>query len=282
VVRAARLLALLLGLLLCGAAPAAEAPKGPPPIDDFTAAVPDMPGTTWLDLLRPLFPGIAEATTMSAAATATGMIDLRSIGAGDDSWAQCGDKIELRSLDARPIQLGDKRRLVVTVSFADDCTGLLALFDAAGKLIDAVNVKGDQHVSFGDDYVRPLGAAGALVIASNWHDNSNQSYDIATLVLAKPDGFTSIGDVLAFGSRSCRDRFTEETVIRTAPAAPMARIDALVKRREQKFAADCDTKRGPETVRVFTGNWRWNAAKSAYEAHTAQLDALAKSNAKDF
>jgi hypothetical protein len=92
-----------------------------------------------------------------------------------------------------------------------------------------------------------------------------------------------IGDVPAFGSPTCRGQFTEEAKIEPASGTgPMLRIDAAVKRRTQRFAADCETKRGPEAITTFSGYWRWNAKKGAYEAHTHQLDLLADWNQKHF
>jgi hypothetical protein len=93
-------------------------------------------------------------------ATAGEVIDLRSIGAGDDSWIKCGDTIKLLDRDARPIRLGGRDYTIVTVMVEDECVGPIALFDDKGKLVDAVNIRGDQHVSFSGEYVRPLGSHG--------------------------------------------------------------------------------------------------------------------------
>ena len=43
---------------------------------------------------------------------------------------------------------------IVTVMIEDECVGPIALFDDKGKLVDAVNIRGDQHVSFSGEYVR--------------------------------------------------------------------------------------------------------------------------------
>ena len=250
-------------------------------VDDLTAPPPDVAGKTWFDLLRQVFPDIAPAAAGKRGAVAKSMIDLRSIGAGDESWIRCDDGIHIESIDAVPIRVANQDRLVVSLSVEYDCVGLLALFAADGKLIEAVNVKGDQHISFSGNYVRPLGPDGALVIASNWHDNSSQSYDISSLLLVKSDGFAPIGDVFAFGSRDCEAGFTEDAKITTtADATGLARIDAIVTRSAQKYAEDCEQKIGKSAVTTFHGFWQWNAAKDAYEPHTKQLDALDAENQK--
>jgi hypothetical protein len=282
--RAAAGLASALAFLMLGSiASVAASPGGPAPIDDFAASVPEMPGKTWLDLLRQVFPDIAEAVTSSTGATASAIIPLRSIGAADEGWLQCDGGIKIRNLDARPVQLAGRRHLIVTVEIPNDCAGLLALFDETGRLVDAVNVKGDQHVSFSGEYARPLGTGGALVIASNWHDNSNQSYDLTMLTLARPEGLSSIDDVFALGSRTCREVVTEETTVRVVrDGAPLARIDVEVRRRIQKLAEDCETKLPHPAVALFRGSWRWNAKKAAYEARTDELARLAAWNEKHF
>jgi hypothetical protein len=284
--RAAALLLAGLALIMLAAGTAfAASSAAPAPISDFTAAVPDMPGKTWLDLLRQLFPDVVAASTSGIAATATKMTPLRSIGAADDDWVQCGDRIEFRTLDARPVRLADRSYRIVTVAVPDDCAAPLALFDDAGKLVDAVNVKGDQHVSFSGDYVRQLAPGAALIIASNWHDNTSRSYDRTMLILARAEGLSSIGDVLALGARECAEGTSvdEETAVRVASGdAPFARIEVAVTRRVQKLAADCKTGRGPPVIATFTGSWRWNAGKSAYEPHTKELDRLGSWNQKHF
>ncbi|HEV2186094.1 MAG TPA: hypothetical protein VGR70_02735 [Stellaceae bacterium] len=250
---------------------------------DFAGPVPGIPDKTWIDLLSQIFPDIA--VDERGYATASKVIDLRSIGAGDESWIGCGDKIQFQDRDARPIRLSGRDYVVVTVMIEDDCVGPIGLFDASGKLVDAVNVKGDQHVSFSGDYVRPLGADGALVIASLWHDNSSQSYDISSLILARPEGLSSIGDVFALGSRDCDGKtnstVTEEAAVRVVPDGnPLARIDVAVERDIQKLGSDCETQIGRAGKTIFTGAWRWNAQKKAYEPHTKELKLLDDWNQK--
>jgi hypothetical protein len=99
---AAGLVSALAFLMLGSVASVAASPGGPRPIDDLAASVPEMPGKTWLDLLRQLFPDITEAQTVSIGATASAIISLRSIGAADEGWLQCDGGIKIRSLDARP------------------------------------------------------------------------------------------------------------------------------------------------------------------------------------
>jgi hypothetical protein len=79
---------------------------------DFASAVPGASGKTWIDLLSQVFPDIAA--TPEGNAVASDIIDLRSIGTGDDSWVKCADKIELRDPDAQRVRLANRDFLVVT------------------------------------------------------------------------------------------------------------------------------------------------------------------------
>jgi len=108
-------------MLGAGAASAISS-AAPTPISDFTAAVPNMPGKTWLDLLRQLFPDVAVSSRFGLAAVATKVAPLRSIGSADDDWVQCGDHIEFRTLDARPVRLADRWYRIVTLAVPDDCS----------------------------------------------------------------------------------------------------------------------------------------------------------------
>jgi hypothetical protein len=278
VTRALAAVVLLLGTMVAHPVGAALDDHG------FTGTVPGVPGKTWLDLLSQIFPDIAEEPR--GYASASEVIDLRSIGAGDDSWVKC-DKINFFDRDARPVRLSGRDYVIVTVMIEDDCVGPIGLFDASGKLIDAVNIKGDQHVSFSGDYVRPLGPDGALVIGSLWHDNSEQSYDGTSLILALPSGLASIGGALALGSRACGaddksgELLLENTTVRVVPdGRRLARIELETRRSIQRLAGDCETKIGHEAKTSFDGYWRWNATADAYEAHTRELDLLEKWNEK--
>ena len=115
-----------------------------------------------------------------------------------------------------------------------ECVGLIALFDDAGKLVNAVNVRGDIHISFGENYVRPLGANGALVIAHNWHDNSEQSYDLDLISSSSNPtaSRTSAASSHSASAVAARGPAVSSPKRRSFGAAagqmPMARIDAGV------------------------------------------------------
>jgi hypothetical protein len=119
------------------------------------------------------------------------------------------------------------------------------MFDDQGKLIQAVNLKGDQHVEVGFERAHPLGPSGVLIVATNWHDNSNQSYSSQTLILGRSDGFAVIGVVRTFGDRFCRLGTTETATLQTRrPSGPMTQIEVEVRRTVQRYAANCGPSSG--------------------------------------
>ena len=74
---------------------------------------------------------------------------------------------------------------------------------------------------------------------------------------------------------------SESTTVRVAPdGTAFARISVDVRRTVQKLAEDCETKRGRSAIATFSGSWRWNVAKRAYEPHTKELDELSRWNRK--
>ncbi len=53
----------------------------------------------------------------------------------------------------------------------------MMLFDADGRLLDAVDVVADMHTSMDNAGPEPLGGGAAVVGIRNWHDNSSESFD---------------------------------------------------------------------------------------------------------
>jgi hypothetical protein len=274
-------LSVALAVVIAHTSPLLAAPLPTDDIADLSAPVVGASGKTGFDLLRKIFPDVGAGRDGRVLGSATQMTDLRSIGFADDSWISCGEHIDIKGVYAHSLKFGGQARVILVVALDDECAVPLAMFDGDGELIDAVNVKGDQHASTGDD-VRSLGAAGSLIIAHNWHDNSSQSYDAKSLIFAGSNGFSSIGDVLAFGSRTCRGQFTEETEIAVVPTGSMARIDAAIVREAVKFVDDCETKIGRAVNTTFNGYWSWNTAKKAYEPHIKELKLLDAWNQKHF
>jgi hypothetical protein len=235
-------------------------------VDDFTAAVPGIPGKTWMDLLKQLFPDITVGPKNDA--IVHGDIALRSIEEDGAFTDDCPDELKLRSLEVAQVRISGKSRLIVGVATdGDTCAAPLALFEGSGdgKLLDAANVKQDKNYSFARDLARSLGPDGQLVIVTNFHINAGEGYDTETLVLATAGKLSSIGSVFAKSETDCRRSISTEATISLAPDyGPFARITGYIKTGTRRVAADCQTPQGKEMITIDRIDWRWSAARQAY------------------
>lgn len=236
-------------------------------------------GKSWIDLLRQALPEAAVEPGRPHVAKAARGVELRPLGDtfGDGVW---GEPARVISVDARRIDIGARKRLVLflTLDAGDAAPVLLFEGEGEGRMLDAVNVKKDQLVSLAEPALRPLGAAGTLMTTRSTHSNSNQSYEITSLTLVGAERFAPIGTVLTFGDRDCRGAMTQDLAVSTRRAEPMARIDLAVTRIERKMAADCQTPQGRNKRTTIRGAYVWDAAKGGYVGRRAALDKLGKDN----
>ena len=260
----------LAGLALVLSLAVAAVPARADTVDDFTTAVPGIPGKTWIDLLRQLFPEIAAGPKHEA--IVHDQIALRPIEEDGAFTDECPDELKLRSLEFSQTRIAGKPRLIVGIATdGDACVAPLALFDGSGegKLLDAANVKQDKNYSFGRDFTRSLGPDGQLVVVTNFHTNAGEGYDTETLVLATVDKLSSIGSVTAKSEVDCRRSTSEEATISIAPDyGPFARITGYVKTSTRPVAADCQTPQGREMITIDRIEWRWSAARQGYRKLT--------------
>jgi hypothetical protein len=235
-------------------------------VDDFTAAVPGIPGKTWMDLLKQLFPDIAVGPKNEA--VVHGDIALRPIEEDGASTDECPEALKLRSLEFSQSRISGNNRLIVGIATdSDACVAPLAMFEGSGdgKLLDAVNAKQDKNYSFGRDFTRPLGPDGQLVIVTNFHTNAGEGYDTETLILATADKLSPVGSVFAKSEIDCRRSIAQEATISFAPDyGPFARITGYVKSSTRRVAPDCQTPQGKEMITIDRFDWRWSAARQAY------------------
>ena len=243
----------------------ATVPAAAVTVDDFSASAPGVPGKSWLELLRQVFPDIALG--LKNEAILRGDIDLRPIEPDGAFTDECPDELTLRSLEVVDARIAGKRRLIVGIATDGDvCVAPLALFDGSeGKLLDATNVKQDKNYSFGHDFARSLGPDGQLITVTNFHINAGEGYDVETLVLATADKLLSIGSVFAKSEIDCRRSMSQEATVGIAPDyGPFARITGYVKTTTRRLAPDCQTRQAKEIIAIARTDWRWNAARRAY------------------
>ena len=255
-------------------------------ISDFNASVPGFPGKTWADLVKRIVPDAEPTGDSFVKMVGHEGIGLRSLDdkAYKPEW---DEEIRITGLSAEPVVVSGRRRLVVSLTLLSEDFGVAPLVlmegEGEGRVLDAVDVTTDKQTSFEEPMTRPLGPEGALVVVRGWHDNSGQSYDIRSLVMAGAEKFTLIGSVSAFGEATCDHRMTQTATIATKPAVPFAEIQVSVSRKTTALRrSDCETVVGKPKTEGIRGSFRWDRARNGYVGDTKALDRLATENEKRF
>ena len=244
----------------------AAAPAVAEEVADLTAAS-GIAGKTWIELVRQALPGIAPGP--NGGVVVRGKIKLRPIDKEPPPGGDCPDPVAIQALEVARPRIANKERLIVGVAIdGDQCAAPLLLLegDGQGKLLDAANVKQDEHYFFPPDFVQPLGAGGQLVVVNGGHTKAGEGFETRILVLATEAKLAYIGGVSAHNQGACQSETWEKPTIRTAPrptgfAEVAAEVESTVKRK----GADCVTPQGKDTVTTTRTLWRWIPAKRGYK-----------------
>jgi hypothetical protein len=262
------------------------ASAGAAEIKDLDAPVPGLSGRTWADVVRRIVSDARPTGDPFVKMTGREGIELRSLDGGE-SKPQWDKDIRITGVLAEPVIISGRNRLIVSLRLKAEDTGVAPLVlmegEGEGRVLDALDVATDMHTSFEEPLTRRLGADGVLVVVKGWHDNSSQSYDIRSLVMAGPEKFTRIGSVSSFGEGTCDRKMTQTARIDTKPAQPFAEIRVSVTRKTSKLRrSDCETVIGKPKTEVIRGSFRWDPARNAYVGDTKALERLAKENEERF
>lgn len=263
-------LLVLLTVVPGAAAPAAAtaASAAAEEVRDFTAAVPGLPGKTWLDLMRQVFPTIAPWPPPEYGAFikySEALPDIRGID-GEPFSAGCRNPMPLDGLYVQRVVIADKRRLIVAPTDNEGCFAPVALFAADdGKLLDVADFKQDENTFFGDSFVRRVGSSGQLVMAENTHESSEGGYQIYTLALASADRLIYIGSTFTHNEVDCRkDIWRKATIRLISGKAGMAAIVGDIETTVKHKTADCSTPQGRDRISRERTIWLWDGATGRY------------------
>ena len=266
---AVRLLAAVLLLVACAAAPAAA--EGDQIFDlGQKASLPN--DMTWRDMMHLVFPDLRQEPWKDGRTGdfIHGDVSIRPVDkeAFEDDCPKEPLRIEYIEI-ARVEISGKMREIVGTTTDGDACFGVLALFDGGAdtKLLDAVNIKQDANYGFGNGFARRLGPDGQLIVADSFHTTTSSSPDNDVLVLATVDKLSLIGNVDAQSEVDCDHHRTiaeNPYVVVTPDYGAFDRIAGYVKRTVQPVANDCRTPTRNPAVTITHTEWRWDAAKKTY------------------
>lgn len=226
---------------------------------------------TWRDVLRLVFPDLRQEPRKDGRIGdfIHGNVSIRPIDkeAFEDDCPK--EPLRIEYIETARVELSGKMREIVGITTdGDECFGMLALFDGGTntKLLDAVNIQQDAHYEFGDQFARPLGPDGQLVVADSFHITTSDSPVNNVLVLVTADKLSLIGNVDAQSERDCERQITEDPyVVITPDYGRFDRITGYIKRSVQPLAGDCSTPQGNPAVTITRTDWRWNAAAKAYK-----------------
>lgn len=254
-------------------------------------AVPGHPGMTYVDLVRLAIPGLAmDAADNQFEGRFT--TPPRHLG-GDDYDNGAPDPAVLGFMQARPILVGGKRRLLV---FADlgappdtmEGMALLMLFDdgPTPRLLDAADVSLDKDSEFADAPLLKLGPGDEAVVTYSEHDDADLTMGGYMIVSAMGDRLRMVDKVAITSEKLCSWTGIETPTFTTAPdpGRPYRRIRLTMRVVFTHTDEDgCTDEKHPKAgVLTFRAVYRWNAAAKRFEAATSNLKGLAALNDKMF
>lgn len=250
--------------------------------------------TTYFDLLKKIFPDVAQNTAPGAVndTVAHKTIPLNHL-LGEYRGKVYEGEMKIESVERLAAQAQGRNQmlLLVHVSGSDEFNwgtlSVLALFqlEPTLQLLDAGDVQADQSTSFWEEtpHLR-ISPQGTGVIVASSHHNSSQSYLLLSLVAAEGNQLRTVYDFpTILQENACGRTFSQTPSINVLRATTGAHFNILVKVKlvKEPDDASCE-KRTRGYTRYYQGLLVWNSAKRKYETQGRGLDQLAAFNEKNF
>lgn len=251
--------------------------------EDLSSPVRNGSKTTYLDLLRELFPDLQED------ATAHTTIPLRSLAEPGNKQAVTGD-IEFKF---KPYWINSegRRLLALWVEITDEDANqgtpyqggavVLAVFrlEPNAKLLDAMRVEADRFASLWDKPILRLDARNDAIIFYNHHWNAGENFNDIDMVFVDAGRLKTITNQFIFNFTTCGAIFDETPAFRVVPDPsnqyPQVLVKVVVTRKPENHGCE---PRGRGYTRTYQGLYRWDKAKRRYEGHSPQLDRFDRFN----
>lgn len=251
---------------------------------DLSAPVRRGSTTTYLELLRELFPGL------EAGAAARSTVPLGSLSEPHERKAITGDiKFEFRPYwmrsEGRPLLLLWVNLTAEGANAGTPYEGeavVLAVYSLEPRvsLLDALEIKTDRFTGFWED--RPLfrlsPGSDALVVYST-HSNAGESYASLDMLFVDAGRFKKIASRFVYNTQGCGAGFTQTPSFRALPdpGRKYPRVLVKVMLRKEPDGAGCERPSAGYT-RFYQGLYRWNPAAARYEGGSRPLDRLDEFN----
>ena len=250
--------------------------------------------TTYLDLLKEIFPDVEMDSAAGHEATAHTSVKLNHMF-GDYRDKVYRGEMKISSIESPGDQSRNKNRILLLVHVESDDGELfnwggmsvLALFQLtpAVKLLDAADVQADRFTGFWEERpLLPISSMEDASIIANSHHNSSQGYLLLALVAPEENRLRTIFELpTLLNSNVCGNSFSQTPSISTLRGAKVTRYNISIKIKLVKEADDesCEKK-----TRGFTKYYKtllvWNPYKRRYESRGNTLEQLSRFNEKNF
>lgn len=250
--------------------------------------------TTYLDLLKEIFPDVEMDSAAGHDATAHTSIKLNHL-LGDYRGQPYRGEMKINSIESPGDHRRHQSRMLLLIHVGSDDGELfnwgemsvLALFqlEPVVKLLDAADVQADRFTSFWEE--RPLLTISPqedAVIIANTHHNSSQGYLRLALVAPENNRLRTIFELpTLLNTNVCGNSFSQSPSISALRSAKGARYNISIN---IKLVKEADDESCEQRTRGFTKYYKallvWNSSKRLYESRGAALDRLSRFNEKNY
>lgn len=263
-------------------------------VDNYRNSVRNGARTTYLDLLKEIFPDVEMASASGHEATAKTTIPLNHLF-GDYRGKLYRAQMKISSIESPGDHGRHKSRMFLLVHVDGDDEELfnwggmsvLALFqlEPVVKLLDAADVQADRFTSFWEERpLLPISSQEDAAIIANTHHNSSQGYLRLALVAPEKDRLRTIFELpTLLNTNVCGNSFSQSPSIESSRGAKGTRYNISISIKLVKEADDesCENKTRGFT-RYYWALLVWNSAKRLYESRGNALDRLSRFNEKNY
>ena len=250
--------------------------------------------TTYLDLLKEIFPDLEMASAAGNEATAHTTVKLNHLF-GDYRDKVYRGEMKISSIESPGDQGRNKNRRLLLVQVTSDDgelfnwggISILALFqlEPAVKLLDAGDVQADRFTSFWEEKsLLPVSSHEDAFIIANTHHNSSQGYLRLALVAPEKDRLRMIFELpTLLNTNACGNSFSQTPSISTLRSARGARYNISIN---IKLVKEADDESCEKRTRGFTKYYKtllvWNPSTRQYASRGTALERLSRFNEKNY
>jgi hypothetical protein len=243
--------------------------------------------TTYVDLLKLIFPDFGRTAEKGPEVLATETVPVRHIN-GDYTEKALEGNINFNFLVVLPIRSQGRDLLLVEVSpdIKNDLEdgsksveeySLLAVIHNGSppKLIDLMDIKADRSAGFwSNNPVVKLNAATDAFLVYSTHHNSSQGYNTIIMLFVNENRLQEICNLFVLNCKGPCESFSSTPVFWTVPGkGDYPKVVASIKLTMEPSPPDCKPR-----IKGFTRKFRiefgWDKKKKQYKQTTANSAAL--------